>query len=153
VENETLFGRVLGCGPRCQFLKITLAVGRRGHSCVFAKNACEHALIVEAAFERDGSSGVVGGDEVLAGGADALTDEVAHRGLAEQFFEETRELAFGEVGERGELPGLDDFPEACVQMAQRGLELLKGLCDAADLVHVVEHETNAAYLAVGVSQG
>mgnify|MGYP000461608106 CR=1 FL=1 len=37
-----------------------------------AEGAGEGALIVEAAFEGDGAGGVVGGDEVLAGGAHAL---------------------------------------------------------------------------------
>lgn len=136
-----------------QLFQMMLTVCGWGHSCLCAKHTRKRALIIETAFEGDGSGGVIGGDEVLAGGADALADEVAHGRLAEQLLEEPRELALGQMGERGELPGLDDFAKAGVQMAQRGLELLKGLRDAADFVHVVEHEADTADLAFGVSQG
>ena len=92
-----------------------------------AENPGKRALVVEAAVERDLANGAVGGDEVLARGADTLAAEVAHRRFTEQIFEKPGKLPLGQVREGGELFGFDGFAEASVHVAQRGFELLNVL--------------------------
>src|SRR5690606_12708040 len=133
-------------------IEMLLPVACRSHARLQTKGAGEGALIVKAAVQRDDPGGAVRRDEFLTGGADALADEVAHRGFAEEFAEDAGELPLREVRQGGEFPRLDGLAVAGVEMAQGGLHLLEGMRHAADLVDVVEDDRDATDLPGGIAQ-
>ena len=99
-----------------QLIEMPMPIGRWSQARVSAEGAGEGALVVESALEGDGTRGVIGGDEVLARGADALADEVTHGRLTEQLVKETGELPLRKMRERGEMFGFNRITKARVQM-------------------------------------